>query len=222
MNASADRENFVAPRAAMRDPLRTMSGTRKTPEELGPPPGPDAAPGARARWARERAGMLVADLAKMIGISQPSLTNFETGRSRSNRKLALIAARCGVNYLWLSEGIGAPDAPAPDSGLIRDEAEATYLAEMGARIADLRKAASLSAARLAGGVGVAPGELAEIEKGMRWPGPVVLSRLAGELKTSLDWLVSGWTIDVYVTGMESHPLARVFHAPPAGGYRRET
>lgn len=199
-----------------------MAGSRKTRKEIGPPPGPDARPGERARWARERAGFGVADLAAMIGMKQPSLTNFEIGKSRSNRKLALIAARCGVNFLWLSEGIGAPDAPAPEAGLARDEAEATYLAEMGARIAGLRKDLGLSAGRLAGGVGVSAGELREIEKGLLWPGPVALSRLAGELKTSLDWLVSGWTFDVYVTGREGDPLARVFHEPPEGGYRRVT
>lgn len=199
-----------------------MPGKRKTEVEIGPPPGPEAAPGERARWAREHAGLIVADLAKMIGISQPSLTNFENGRSRSNRKLALIAARCGVSHLWLAEGVGQPFAPAPGAPPARDEAEATYLAEMGARIADLRKSSSLSAKRLAGGVGVSTGELAEIEKGMLWPGPVVLSRLAGELKTSLDWLVSGWAFDVYVTGKDAHPLARVLQEPPAGGYRRAT
>jgi len=65
--------------------------------------------GARVRAARKTRGVSQNDLAKAIGITQPTLSNLEGGRNASSVKILDIARALKVNALWLQDGIGDMD-----------------------------------------------------------------------------------------------------------------
>lgn len=62
--------------------------------------------GDRVKRARKHAGLNQRDLAKAIGITQPSLSELERGESRSSAYLIQIAAACGIDATWLATGQG--------------------------------------------------------------------------------------------------------------------
>ena len=62
--------------------------------------------GDRVKRARKHAGLNQRDLAKAIGITQPSLSELERGESRSSAYLIQIASVCGVDANWLATGKG--------------------------------------------------------------------------------------------------------------------
>lgn len=71
--------------------------------------------GERVRRARERAGMSQAELAKAIGIKQPSVHALETGTGERSKHVLAIASALGVGVDWLAHGEGKlEDAPAPN------------------------------------------------------------------------------------------------------------
>lgn len=67
--------------------------------------------------ARERANLSQAQLAKLCGISQPSLSDLESGKSRSLRGKTLLrlADALGQSPEWLAGGGGKADAFSPRS-----------------------------------------------------------------------------------------------------------
>lgn len=62
--------------------------------------------GERVKRARQHAGINQRELAKAIGISQPSLSELERGESRSSAYLVQIASACGIDATWLATGKG--------------------------------------------------------------------------------------------------------------------
>ncbi|WP_186299169.1 S24 family peptidase [Halomonas sp. C22] len=62
--------------------------------------------GDRVKRARKHAGLNQRELAKAIGITQPSLSELERGESRSSAYLVQIASVCGVDASWLATGSG--------------------------------------------------------------------------------------------------------------------
>ena len=62
--------------------------------------------GDRVKRARKHAGLNQRELAKAIGITQPSLSELERGESRSSAYLVQIASVCGVDARWLATGEG--------------------------------------------------------------------------------------------------------------------
>lgn len=60
----------------------------------------------RVKQARKHAGLTQSELAERIGIKQASISELERGLSRSSSYLVQIAGACGVNPVWLAEGIG--------------------------------------------------------------------------------------------------------------------
>ena len=66
----------------------------------------------RAIWARENAGLTPAEAARQIGISQPSLSDIETGETKSLRGKTLVGMvkAYGVSPQWLESNIGPRDA----------------------------------------------------------------------------------------------------------------
>ena len=76
--------------------------------------------GERIKEARLAKGLSQKALAEDVGITQPSLSQLENGESKSTSYTAAIAAKLGVNALWLETGKGPkhPDTPniepAPD------------------------------------------------------------------------------------------------------------
>lgn len=183
------------------------------------PPSPETL-GARLREARQKFKWTQLDLEAASKVSQKTISDIETGKIVKPGEIAELADACQVRAIWLAKGIGPRDESA--GGHPRGEADMIYLNDLGGRIADLRKELRISEPHLAAFAGLTVAELRALEQGRLWPGPVSLSRIALELQTSLDWLVSGWTVDVLVTGKEQHPLARVLHELPPGGYRRVT
>ena len=62
--------------------------------------------GKRIREARLERGISQKKLANAVGIKQPTLSELETGESKSTTNIAKFAAVLGVNPLWLETGKG--------------------------------------------------------------------------------------------------------------------
>jgi len=64
----------------------------------------------RLKYARKRAGLTQSELADKAGIKQASVSEIERGLSRTSAYLVKIATICGVDPLWLAEGVGFAEA----------------------------------------------------------------------------------------------------------------
>jgi len=60
----------------------------------------------RLKHARRQSGLTQTELAEKAGIAQASISEIERGLSRTSGHLVKIAQICGVNPLWLAEGVG--------------------------------------------------------------------------------------------------------------------
>lgn len=65
--------------------------------------------GERLRFARKRAGMTQAQLARLVGIKQPSIAQIESGETKGTVNAASLASALNVRALWLEKGTGAID-----------------------------------------------------------------------------------------------------------------
>lgn len=77
--------------------------------------------GSRVRTLREAAGLTVAELARRIGIRQPSLWLIEDGQTKTLRGSTLmkLAEVLNADPAWISTGRGAPyrmTVAGPDEG----------------------------------------------------------------------------------------------------------
>lgn len=77
--------------------------------------------GDRVRRARKSAGLTQAQLGKVVGVRQATISELEKGESRSSAYLVQIAHACGVNTEWLATGKGdmygaTNSEPPPSSG----------------------------------------------------------------------------------------------------------
>jgi len=61
----------------------------------------------RLKHARRLKGLTQTELAERAGIAQASISEIERGLSRSSSHLVKIAQICGVDALWLAEGVGS-------------------------------------------------------------------------------------------------------------------
>lgn len=55
--------------------------------------------------AREHASLSQADLSKLVGLEQASISQLESGRTKRTGHLAEIARACGVDVNWLAFGL---------------------------------------------------------------------------------------------------------------------
>lgn len=69
--------------------------------------------GERLRQARKAAKLTQAAAAKKAGMSQPALSELESGRYPSSTFTAQLAHVYGINARWLAEGRGARDSDTP-------------------------------------------------------------------------------------------------------------
>ena len=60
----------------------------------------------RIKAARKHAKLTQPKLAALVGVTQTTISELETGKSQSSSNTATIAAACGVNAVWLERGIG--------------------------------------------------------------------------------------------------------------------
>lgn len=60
----------------------------------------------RIKVARRHAGFTQAQLAKLVGIDQASISDLERGRSQRSSYNASIAKACGVSAIWIESGSG--------------------------------------------------------------------------------------------------------------------
>lgn len=60
----------------------------------------------RLKAARHHAGLTQRQLADAVRVTQPVISQIENGASLKSVHTSKIAATCGVNHLWLAEGIG--------------------------------------------------------------------------------------------------------------------
>lgn len=66
--------------------------------------------GKRVAWARKKAGLSQGQLAKAIGVSQPTIWQLENDASKGTKHLVKIAEVCQVSAKWLDDGTGHPKA----------------------------------------------------------------------------------------------------------------
>lgn len=60
----------------------------------------------RMKQARKHAGLTQKDLAAVVGVSQPVISQLESGENLQSVHLLKIAHACRVNPAWLAEGVG--------------------------------------------------------------------------------------------------------------------
>lgn len=76
----------------------------------------------RLKAARKHAGLTQRELAVKAGITQPNISQIESGANLQSAYLNRLALACGVAPQWLSDGIGEMlDKPAADFYLIGGE-----------------------------------------------------------------------------------------------------
>lgn len=97
--------------------------------------------GARIKYMREKKGMTQPELAKAIGIKQPSLSAIEGGGTKSPSAINLlkIAHVLEANPWWLATGEGEPE--------VLPRAGAQEWAELYAELSDQERKAILAAAK---------------------------------------------------------------------------
>ncbi|MBV4480028.1 XRE family transcriptional regulator [Pseudomonas khavaziana] len=97
----------------------------------------------RLKYARKLASMTQSEVAERAGIKQASVSEIERGLSRTSGYLVRIANACGVDPLWLSEGIGSPEIdgydhrqPDSDSKMSSADQVRSMLARIGKGLPD--------------------------------------------------------------------------------------
>lgn len=93
----------------------------------------------RLKHARRYAHLTQSELAERAGIKQASISEIERGLSRTSGHLVKLAQICGVNPLWLAEGVG----PAFDGEEDDTQPQAMSAADMVRQMLE-KKGASLS------------------------------------------------------------------------------
>lgn len=83
----------------------------------------------RIKQARKYARLTQKELSEKIGITQPSLSELETGKSLSTSYIASIARICGVDPFWLETGHGKKITDNNEVTFQTREEEAHYYVE---------------------------------------------------------------------------------------------
>ena len=98
--------------------------------------------GGRIKHMREQRGMTQPELAEAIGIKQPSMSDIESGKSKSPSAINLlkIAHALDANPWWLATGEGEPTALA--------SAQQREWAELFASLPEGKRRALMAAARV--------------------------------------------------------------------------
>lgn len=78
--------------------------------------------GQRLRQAREQAGLSQSELARRVGIKQPTVSDLEQDKSKDSRYTVQLAKATGANATWLATGRGemATREPLADYEFLRD------------------------------------------------------------------------------------------------------
>lgn len=74
----------------------------------------------RIKAARRHAGLTQAQLAKLVGIDQASISDLERGRSQRSSYNASIAKACGVSAIWIESGAGSMAGDAGEPSNVKD------------------------------------------------------------------------------------------------------
>ena len=74
----------------------------------------------RIKAARRHAGLTQAQLAKVVGIDQASISDLERGRSQRSSYNASIAKACGVSAIWLESGSGPMVSADAEQSNVKD------------------------------------------------------------------------------------------------------
>lgn len=98
----------------------------------------------RLKQARKHAKLTQRALADAVRVQQPVISQLENGQSLKSAYITSIARVCGVNPLWLAEGIGEMLPNSERGGTNTTVAEATCRAEDVANLASPRSSAVLN------------------------------------------------------------------------------
>ncbi len=74
----------------------------------------------RIKAARRHAGFTQAQLAKLVGIDQASISDLERGRSQRSSYNASIAKACGVSAIWVESGSGPMVSETTEQSNVKD------------------------------------------------------------------------------------------------------
>ncbi len=76
------------------------------PRKMPDAPPADETVGDRVRRVRTKRGMSQAELSRLSGLKQPTISSLEQGKSNTSGAIASIADALGVDALWLETGLG--------------------------------------------------------------------------------------------------------------------
>lgn len=89
---------------------------------------PQFTQGDRLRKAREHSGLHMRDLAAEIGVSEASVSRYESGKQRPRRATVLTwALATGVDFDWLFDGDGSTEPPPQVGAGIRNEISRPFI-----------------------------------------------------------------------------------------------
>lgn len=98
----------------------------------------------RLKWARKRAKLSQQRLADAVGMTQPTYSELESGRSKTTSLVASLADALNVRALWLERGTGSPD-----TGAVREAPQTYETAPTARELALLARFRALSSRRQA-------------------------------------------------------------------------
>ncbi|MEY0256210.1 XRE family transcriptional regulator [Morganella morganii] len=79
----------------------------------------------RLIYAMQKAGMSQADLAKSVGLAQPSVWKLVSGKSNSSRYVVQIAGALNVDPVWLATGAGEPSKSSQETNEFTEQQQAS-------------------------------------------------------------------------------------------------
>lgn len=89
---------------------------------------PQFTQGDRLRKAREHSGLHMRDLAAEIGVSEASVSRYESGKQKPRRATVLTwALATGVDFDWLFDGDGSTEPPPQVGAGFRNRRSRTFI-----------------------------------------------------------------------------------------------
>ena len=146
--------------------------------------------GAKLRFLRLQHGLSQLELAGKLGLAQQSyVSHLETGKKEPSLELVVHIARLfqtSTDYLLrdtvqVEQTDGEPYIQSP-----------VQTATFGQKLEQLRRDAKLTQTQLAHKLLLAqPGYISNLEKGRKFPSPILIVRIADLFDVTTDWLLEG-------------------------------
>lgn len=78
----------------------------------------------RWKYARKKLGLTQAQVGDLVGVSKARISAYEKDEDIPERSINSYCKECGINYIWLVDGVGKPLSEFPKT--ILDDLAKTY------------------------------------------------------------------------------------------------